>query len=169
VNLFISPPFIGSIRGRKTMLQAERSQLQFLMRSVDFSIYLIAPASVLSSGWMSLHQKWVPSIFPLEVKCIAGMKASQPHHHLLVYCLDNMRTSTSHSPTDLHGQVQGHLYFFSADIKRHAPHLKLSLYFRKWYWHRTHFLFYNWDFLNFYIDGLTSITRCWVLHTIAIP
>jgi hypothetical protein len=48
--LFISPPFSGIIYGSNTMLQAERSLVQILMGSLDFSIYFIVPASLLLFG-----------------------------------------------------------------------------------------------------------------------
>jgi hypothetical protein len=34
------------------------------------------------------------------------------HHHLLADCLENVGTSTSHSPMGLHGPLQGQLYVF---------------------------------------------------------
>jgi hypothetical protein len=45
------------------MLQAGRLQVQFLMRSVDFSIDLILPAALWPRGQLNLQQKWVPGIF----------------------------------------------------------------------------------------------------------
>jgi hypothetical protein len=37
----------------------------------------------------------------------------QPHHHLRADCLENVRSSTSHNPIDLHSLLQGYLYFFT--------------------------------------------------------
>jgi hypothetical protein len=64
---FQFPPLISGPRsstvGWGTMLQAGRSRVQFPMRSLDFSIDLILPATLLPWGWLSLEQKWVPGIF----------------------------------------------------------------------------------------------------------
>jgi hypothetical protein len=114
------------------------------MRSLDFSIYLTVPASLMSLGCMSLQEKYVPQIFLvrwLSRQC-AILNISQPH-----------------KPPQ---PGAGIALLFAADMQRHGPHLRLSLYFRKCYWHRTLFLFCIWDFLNFYTDGLTCITRCWL-------
>jgi hypothetical protein len=52
-----------SIVGWGTVLQAGRLRAWFLMRSLDFSIYQILPATLLRWGQLSLKQKWVPGIF----------------------------------------------------------------------------------------------------------
>jgi hypothetical protein len=51
------------IVGWDTMLQAARSRIRFPIRSLDFSIYLILPATLWPWGPLSLQQKWVPGIF----------------------------------------------------------------------------------------------------------
>jgi hypothetical protein len=57
----------GSVIGWGIMLQAGRLQVQFLMRSLDFSIYVILPAALWPWGRCNTKQEWVPGIF-LEVK-----------------------------------------------------------------------------------------------------
>jgi hypothetical protein len=58
--------FIGacsSVVGWGTTLQAGRSRVRFLVKSLDFSINLILPAALWPWGWLSLQQKWIPGIF----------------------------------------------------------------------------------------------------------
>jgi hypothetical protein len=53
----------GTVVGWGTILQAGRSWVRFLMRSLYFSIDLILPAALWSWDRLSLWQKWVPGIF----------------------------------------------------------------------------------------------------------
>jgi hypothetical protein len=53
----------GSVVGWGTMLQAGRSRDQFPMRSLDFSINLILPATLWPWSRLSHEEKWVPGIF----------------------------------------------------------------------------------------------------------
>jgi hypothetical protein len=53
----------SSIVGWGTMLQAGRSEVLFLMRSLDFSVDLLLPVTLWPWGQLSLWQKWVPGIF----------------------------------------------------------------------------------------------------------
>jgi hypothetical protein len=67
VRLFLSSYYNlglqGSIVDWETMLQAGSLWVWFLMRSLDFSIDLILPATVWPWGRFSLYQKSVPGIF----------------------------------------------------------------------------------------------------------
>jgi hypothetical protein len=53
----------GNIVGWGTMLWAGRSWVQVPMRSSDFSIDLILPATLWPWSQLSCEQKWVPGIF----------------------------------------------------------------------------------------------------------
>jgi hypothetical protein len=63
LSLLIRYVSCGNVVGWGTMLQVSRSRVQFLRRSLDFSIDLTLPAALWPSGRLSLKQKWVPGIF----------------------------------------------------------------------------------------------------------
>jgi hypothetical protein len=63
----------GSIVGWGSMLQAGSLCVWFLMRSLEFSIYLILPAALWPCRQLSLLQKWVSGIF-LGVKGVSALK-----------------------------------------------------------------------------------------------
>jgi hypothetical protein len=90
----------GSIVGWGTMLQAGRSPIR-VPDEVDFSIYLILPATLWPWGRLSLQQKWVPGIF-LVVKSgrLVELTTMQPSVSRMS---ENMGTSTSRNPKGLHG------------------------------------------------------------------
>jgi hypothetical protein len=67
----------SSVVGWGTMLQAGRSRVRVWMRSLDFSIYLILPATIRPWGRLSLRKKWVSGIF-LGVKGSRCIRLTSP-------------------------------------------------------------------------------------------
>jgi hypothetical protein len=87
---------VESARGPKWLLAVTAlSWLLFLMQySYSGDKYKTAPVSI----WVPHHE--------------GRTYGSQPHRHLWAHCLDSVRSSTSHSPTGLHGLLLGWLYLF---------------------------------------------------------
>jgi hypothetical protein len=62
-DTFSNVDYIGSVVGSGTMLYAGKSRVLFPMRSLEFSIDLILPATLWPSGRLRLPKKWVPGFF----------------------------------------------------------------------------------------------------------
>jgi hypothetical protein len=94
-------------RGWGTMLQAGRSLVQFAMRLLDF-FNLPNP----SSRTMALGS--TQPLTEMSTRNLPGGNG-RPADNLTAICepivYKNVGTSTSHSPTGLHGPLQGYLYF----------------------------------------------------------
>jgi hypothetical protein len=61
--------YLVYVIGSRTRLEAGRSQVQFSMRLLDFSIDSILPATLWPWGRLSLSQIWAPVIFLGEKGC----------------------------------------------------------------------------------------------------
>jgi len=58
--------YCGSAVGGGTVLQVRRSRVRFLMVSLEFFIDAILPSTIWPWCWLSLYQKCISGIFPVE-------------------------------------------------------------------------------------------------------
>jgi hypothetical protein len=96
----------GSVVGWGTMLQDWRSQVQFPMRSLDFSIDLILPAA-LWPGVDSTFNRNEYQETSWGVKGVRRVRLTTSPPSVSRLSKENVGASTSHNPMGLHGMLEG--------------------------------------------------------------
>jgi hypothetical protein len=103
------------------VLQAGPASIHDEARSLDFSIFLILPATLGPWGGLSLKQKWVPGIF-LGGKGPPALKAKT----ICFDCVGNVGSSTFHNPMVLRGLLTRIALPFCININTHCHYLVVT-------------------------------------------